>query len=260
MMKTYNVLIVVLIAFALSSCEKVIDLKLKGSSPLLVIEGNIYDHAGPYTVTLTKSVNFDEPNEYPAVSGADVEISDNHGNSEILHEENPGVYVTSSLHGTPGYIYTLTVQVDDKTYSATSTMQEVPDIESIYIENSGFTNEKVSTIKFNDQVNVDNYYRVIQFINDTIQHDFHVFSDYLYDGKSISYSIFPQDIDEELETGDKVTIWLESVDKGVYEYFRTANNTGNESASPANPTSNISNGALGYFNACSVSIDSIVVF
>jgi len=65
--------------------------------------------------------------------------------------------------------------------------------------------------------------------------------------------------DNKLEAGDEVTIWLESVDKYVYEYFRTESSEGWQSASPANPTSNISNGALGYFNACSVRTISIIV-
>jgi hypothetical protein len=65
--------------------------------------------------------------------------------------------------------------------------------------------------------------------------------------------------DNKLKAGDEVTIWLESVDKYVYEYFRTEGSEGWQSASPANPTSNISNGALGYFNACSVRTISIIV-
>ena len=62
-----------------------------------------------------------------------------------------------------------------------------------------------------------------------------------------------------LETGDEIIVWMESIDKGVYEYFRTAGRDGGQSSSPSNPTSNISNGALGYFNACSVRIKSIIV-
>ena len=67
-----------------------------------------------------------------------------------------------------------------------------------------------------------------------------------------------QDDDNKLETGDYVAVWLECIDKGVYEYFRTAGE-GDQSASPSNPTSNISNGVLGYFNACSVRKMSIIV-
>jgi hypothetical protein len=65
-------------------------------------------------------------------------------------------------------------------------------------------------------------------------------------------------MDSTLSPGDKVTVWLETVDNKVYEYFRTAGDEG-QSASPSNPASNISNGALGYFNACSIRIRSVEV-
>jgi|WetSurMetagenome_2_1015567.scaffolds.fasta_scaffold37702_4 hypothetical protein len=53
-------------------------------------------------------------------------------------------------------------------------------------------------------------------------------------------------------------LWLECMDKFVYEYFRTAASECGQSALPANPTSNISNGTLGYFTACSVRTISII--
>ena len=45
-----------------------------------------------------------------------------------------------------------------------------------------------------------------------------------------------------------------SISKTIYEYYNSleTNTTDGQSASPANPTSNITNGALGYFNAYSV--------
>jgi hypothetical protein len=50
-----------------------------------------------------------------------------------------------------------------------------------------------------------------------------------------------------------------SVDQGVYTYFYTLNqNTGRNSGAPANPVSNITNGALGYFNAYSVTTKKFI--
>jgi hypothetical protein len=259
-MKKYKTIIFITIILSLcfSSCEKVIDLKLNTSSSQIVIQGNIYDQAGPYTVRISKSVNFDESNVYPAVIGAMVVISDNAGNSDTLTETSSGIYITSVLQGVPGRSYTLTIKTDGQTYTASSTLPNAVEIDSIYVEKSMFGNEKQITIDFTDPANIDNYYRLIEFINNTQQDQFYSISDKLYQGEEISYSIMSQDNDNKLETGDKVTIWLECVDKFVYEYFRTAGREGGQSASPANPTSNISNGALGYFNACSVCTISII--
>ena len=252
------IFIAIILSLCFSSCQKVIDLKLNTSSSQIVIQGNIYDQTGPYTVKISKSVNFDESNVYPAVIGAMVVISDNTGNSDTLTEASSGIYITSVLQGVPGRTYTLTVKTDGQTYTASSTLPDAVEINSIYMEKSRFGNEEQITIDFTDPANIDNYYRLIEFVNNIQQDQFYASSDKLYQGEEISYSIMSQDNDNKLETGDKVTIWLECIDKFVYEYFRTAGREGGQSASPANPTSNISNGALGYFNACSVRTISII--
>ena len=51
------------------SCQKVIQLELNTSSSQIVIQGNVYDQACPDTVKISKSVNFDQSNVYPAVTG-----------------------------------------------------------------------------------------------------------------------------------------------------------------------------------------------
>ena len=235
-----------------TSCQKVIKLELNTSAPQIVIQGNVYDQPGPYTVKISKSVNFDESNVYPPVTGATVIISDNIDNSENLTETSSGTYVTSELMGVPGHSYTLTVKADSQIYIATSTMMNPVEIGSIYFKKNLFGDNLDATIDFTDLGIISNYYRLIYFVNNVQQTDINVTDNKLYEGQTITYSIVPQDTDNKLKTGDDVTIWLEAVDKGVYEYFRTAGRRGGQSASPANPTSNISNGALGYFNACSV--------
>lgn len=250
-------------SFILSSCEEVIDLKLDSTSPKIVIQGNIYDQSGPYIITISKTVDFDEASNYPMVSGATVIISDDHNNTDTLTENSAGTYVTSKLLSTPGYTYTLTVTTGGKTYVATSKMPDAVKIDSVFTEESFFGNEKIVSIKFKDPKNVKNYYRVIEFINNERQSAIQTIDDELYDGKSIKYFIRSdrsnKNNSKKLNTGDVVTVWLESIDKGAYDYFRTAGGDMSQSASPANPISNISNGALGYFNACSIKSASIVV-
>jgi|WetSurMetagenome_2_1015567.scaffolds.fasta_scaffold34021_2 hypothetical protein len=238
-----------------TSCEDVINLNLDTTSAQIVVQANIYDQPGPYAVKLSQTVDFDKTSIYPPVSGAFVMISDNHGNTDTLTENTFGTYITSKLIGTPGYTYTLTIITGAKTYTAVSTIAEAVSIDSIYIEESDFTDQNQVGIKFKDPAIIKNYYRIVQFVNNEQKNVFYTISDELYDGKEIKYSIMPMETsnnDEKLKTGDLVTVWLESVDKGVYDYFRTAGGDMTQSASPENPLSNISNGALGYFNACAV--------
>jgi hypothetical protein len=57
-------------------------------------------------------------------------------------------------------------------------------------------------------------------------------------------------------------VQLISLDSAVYEYYKTFTelvNTNPGSAAPANPNSNLSNGALGYFSAWSSDTMSVII-
>lgn len=243
-------LIVFLLTMA--SCEKVIQLNLNNSSSSVVIQANISDQPGPYAVKISRSVNFDQSSDYPPVTGAHVEISDNIGQSEVLSESISGTYITSILRGIPGRTYALTVKANGETFHASAFMPPPVNMDSIFFSMSPFSGEKVTIIQFRDPPLTANFYRLVYFINNVQQKRFYVLNDEFFQGTTIRYSLMSRESDMNLKTGDNVSVWLESVDSGVFEYFRTAGHDEGDSASPSNPVSNISNGALGYFNACSV--------
>lgn len=253
--------LIVTATILLPSCEKVIDLPLSSSTPQIVIQGNIYDEAGPYVVTISKTVPFNQTNTFPPVTGAVVSIHDDAQHSEILTETTPGTYVTSSLRGVAGRTYTLNVSAEGKTYTASSCMPPAVNIDSIYVAPCPWDgSEKMLKFQFLDPANIKNYYRAVEFINNVSVNDgFYVGDDQVSDGKKTTFSIYSQKDEYKLESGQVVAIWLECIDKGVYDYFYSTYNDGSESASPANPVSNISNSALGYFNACSIRKRAIVV-
>ncbi len=245
-------LILISIFLGLASCEKVIHLDLNNTSPKVVIQANIYDHSGPYYVKISKTVNFEESSVYPPVTGAQVEITDNFGQTELLSESESGTYVTSDIMGIPGHTYQLTVKTSGNTYNASSTIPYPVEMDSIYFSSSPFSGDKVTTVRFTDPPFTLNYYRLVYFINNQQQKPYYILNDELYQGASVRYSLMSRGSDINLTPGDNVTVWLESTDSGVFDYFRTVSTEGGQSASPSNPVSNISNGALGYFNACSV--------
>ena len=254
----FFLLLLSVIGFA---CQKVIDVDLNSAAPQIVIEGNISDSPGPYYVTLSKTINFDQPNTFPPVTGAHVVISDIVGNSELLTEASPGTYRTSVIQGTPGRTYTLDVTSEGKEYIATSTMPAPVNIDSLtldYIVN-GPDRYWAFKVDFKDPAGVKNYYHFVLMRNSIISQRFFLYDDRLQDGESITYDLVP----DTLYDRDVVIIFLQCVDKGVYDYFRTAsqisNGRGSQSASPANPLSNFSNGALGYFSAYAVRSKRIVI-
>jgi len=243
--------IILLIAVTLTSCEKVIQLDLNTINPQLVIQGDIYDEPGPYVINISKTVNFDQPNVFPPVTNATVTITDNKGQSEELSQATPGNYVTSTLKGIIGRTYTLKVTIDEKTYTSVSTMPEPVEIDTIYQKKSVFGGNLIA-LSLTNPPNKDNYYQVIHLVNGKQVPGFSVFADNSAEFESISYSFMSTSAVPPLVAGDSINVWLECIDNGVFEYFRTANKDGGRSASPSNPVSNITNGALGYFNACSV--------
>ena len=258
MRKNRSILLtLVVVSVFLSSCQKVIHLDLSSSVPQLVIQGNVYDEVGPYMVTLSKTVNFDAPSIYPPVTNAIITISDNAGKTDTLSQTTDGTYVTSTLQGAPGRTYTLKVIVDGETYTSSSTMPEAVNIDSIYFKKAPLGRGTLVAVDIKNQPNKDNFYRVIHFENGVQATGFSVFSDNTSDIEKISFSFRPTTdtttgAPQKLAKGDIITVWLECLDKGVFEYFRTANREGGQNASPANPVSNISNSALGYFSTSTV--------
>lgn len=252
-----HIIYLILIIGVLTSCQEVIDLKLDTTESQLVIQGNIYDTPRPYYIKLSQTVDFDVPSNYPPVTGATVIISDNNGVTDTLTETEAGIYESSKIIGTIGYTYNLAVITDEITYTSTSTMPATVPIDSVYYEDAIFGDEKQLTFSFHDPKGIENYYRVIRFVNNVQQDGFSTITDNLNDGENTTYTYMSMS-DDDVNTGDTVTFRLVSIDGGVYEYFRTAGGDMSQSASPSNPISNIEGGALGYFNACSYSTSSVI--
>jgi hypothetical protein len=119
---------------------------------------------------------------------------------------------------------------------------------------------------FADPPGEQNYYQFIQFVNrKKLQNNpgNTVFEDRLSDGRYISYILY--DDSTQFKKADTLTIQMNSIDKQVYEFFSQLRQVSNGSGSgfstptPVNPSSNISGGALGYFNAYSISTKQAIV-
>ena len=265
-----NVLIFIGLSLVLFSCQKVIDLKLNTSSSQIVIVGKISDELGVDTVFITKSVNFSDPNVFPAVSGAKVYLADNEGNLDTLKEFVPGKYITKpTFKGVDGRTYTLTVISEGQSYKAQSTIPNHVPIDSVYLGvsvNNGIGGgggmggggrrgqEKSVNVVFKDEPNVLNFYQVVEYVN-RVEQASNLITDHLFEGQSITRSLRAKNI----VVGDTIVVELHGIDNNVYEYFRTSGRDNLESAMPANPVSNFDNKALGYFNAYSVSKKRLII-
>jgi len=250
------------------ACQKVINVDLNVAAPRIVIEALINDKRGPYSVSITKSGSYFNQPDLPTVSGAEVTITDNTGTIDTLQEATPGIYITSRTRGIPGRTYTLNVISDNVEYTGTSSMLNHVKIDSLTLVKSDLQRFDFSANTHND-THLDihcffndplekNYYRVKVYKNDSINiQSYRLFDDQYTNGEETDLRV------ARAEAGSTYRIELLSIDKSTYSYYRTLADLLYTNpffgSTPANPNTNLSNGALGYFGACAVSSKTIVI-
>ena len=261
--KLYIIPLLLLQIILLFSCKKVIDVKLKNSSEQIIISGEVNNLSGPYKVSISKSVNFTSDNNFPTVSDAFVTITGN-GITDTLSEEAPGEYFTKNLVGKPGKTYSLFVKAEGNTYTAASTMPYPVLLDSLTFV-LGRNNDIYAVANFQDPKETDNYYQFIQFANGVAFKNGRgnsVFDDRLSNGRYISMALY--DDSSDIKPDVTLTVQMNGIDKYVYNYLNellqiSGNGGGFASPTPANPQSNISGGALGYFSAYTVSYKTVKI-
>jgi hypothetical protein len=269
MKRSTSVFYLMIVMVMFSSCEKVIDVKLDGSATQIVIEGQITANGGPYKITISESKNFEDDNNFVGRNDGVVEIKDmTSGVVETLMNRTGGIYETNQMQGVGGHTYQLTVKLSGKTYTATSTIPlKAIKVNKLYAKRFELDADKIFMVpEYTDPVGKGNYYRLRQWVNNILVKGSFVRNDDATDGRTYDNQLY-YDTDAKMgnpliHNGDLMTVELQCIDKGTYDYFRTLNTTIDQNTdTPSNPISNISGGALGVFNACqSTNITSVAKF
>ncbi len=245
-----------------TSCTEEIDIDLNKIEPQVMIEALVSTN-GETNIKLSQSINFDEPNEFPAIQNAIVELSDNYGNNEVLSEQSPGVYTSSSLTGNIGYTYNLIVTTENESYSSSCQIPQQVPMDSITIskvpDNSlrGNSNDSILkvTVFYKDPEGIDNYYHFIEYRNNEKIKSY-IINDKFNDGLEVERNLNYRD--RELESGDTLKIEMRCISAEVYEYLDDLNSLSAMSATPTNPRTNIENATIGYFSAHTSEIKFLV--
>lgn len=265
-----NIFLIILSFITLHSCKKEIDLDLEDESGQIVIEGNITDQSEPYFVRITKSVAFTSTNQYPAVENAQVVISDDLGHTETLQYIGNGNYRASTFTGEPGRTYTLRINAEGKEYLAKSTMPQPVDFNDLQQDSFSVGGETTYTLLpvFVDPLALGNRYLFSFTVNNNPKKFFTEFSDNVNNGLPNQRPLLlpnddtdPDDI--KVAAGDTINVEMQCIDESVYTFYSALLEISDTGAgggiTPANPPSNISNGALGYFSAHTVRKMSAVI-
>lgn len=254
---------IILVSFF--SCERVIDINLNEANPKIVIEANVHNKREGCLVKITRTGSFFKPYTPEIVSNATITLK-NQLTTYTFTENTNGNYSIDKIGNLMPTSYSLSVEIDGERYDAESTMPVAIPISYIiseYVTRNIFQDEGyIVNYSFIDPEDENNFYRIRYSLNGELQNDgndYFLMTDEMFNGKSIQMQIYGI----RFEKGDTVEVELMSIDKSTYDYFNTfveliAQNS-MESAAPANPKSNFSNGALGYFSAYSSDKKQIIV-
>jgi hypothetical protein len=266
-------LFIALLSILNSSCVERINIELDNSYTRLVVDGAITTDTTAHTVLLTTTTSYYYGQPAPAVTGADLQISD--GTAVFnLAEDSPGVYRTDpSVYGEPGKTYTLTIKLASPVggytdYTATSKLYPVSHLDSLSLEyHPDWSESGIWEVKcyVQDPLSED-YYRFLvsknaKMLTDTLDEWF-VTDDRFFNGNyayGAPIAYLAQDKNDEiLKAGDTISVEMNSIGADYSNFIWEAQSEvrGSNplfSGPPANVKGNISNGASGFFSAYSVS-------
>lgn len=260
-MKLFNNILFLLCFISFSSCEEVIDLDLKNVNPKYVIEADLPDVMVNPIIKVSQTVNVDEEVPSKPINNATVVVTDTEGKEHIFTSIGDGKYQKSNFGPNRIGKYSLKVSVDDEEFVSSTERVPYVSVDSLGIKGEEIFNEYyyIITFKFNDPKDEVNYYKYSYSVNGAPFKFASVMSDKFNNGLYVTHEITERDEKKKFKLGDIIVVRRECISKDVYTFWNQLQGLNPGSAAPANPDSNISNGALGYFNVSSAKLYEVKI-
>lgn len=268
-------------AAAFFSCTAPIDINTRDSEPVIAIYGCLTDKNSYQYVRITSSSPYFDDKENGSISDAHVLIRDSEGNEYLLEYGDEGYYTSPvRFAARPGVTYNLTVEVDfdengeTEIYEAETTIPPFLALDSVDVRPltiMGYQHFALN-IYAQDPPEADNYYLFKFFINDSVSNDkiskFIITDDEFFKGEymeGVNIYYFEDFTDENVveknkdnddvymvSPGDKIRLQAMNIEKGYYEFINQCisemyGENPMFGGPPSNITTNISNGAVGFF-------------
>lgn len=256
----------------LLGCEETIVLDLDQTEPVVVIEGLITNQEVRQYVKLSKTTDFYAPQAAVPLEGATVWITDNEGHEYPFQESRPGFYESVEVFaGVIGRTYYMQVDDGGKRFQASEKMYSVTTVDSLAFrpaEDLDSTDVEESRnlevlVYLNEPQDEDNYYlakfyRNGEHLNDDGTTVFY-FNDDVLNGR---IQDFP--LPDYFAVGDSARAELYSISAEAFRFFadleKILNNDGGLfSGIPANASTNIEGGAIGYFQVSAMEYREMVI-
>jgi hypothetical protein len=202
----------------LFSCEDVIDVDLDDAAPRLVIDARILLNEDGTTTTqvlLTRSAPFFEEVN-PPVNDAQVQIVDGNGITFQLDNQGNGLYTNTDISAQFDLDYTLQVQDQGDTFTATERLVSTVPLQNVQQEEiDGIGEFTQITAFFQDPEELGNYY-LFQYM-DPFNVELDISDDEFINGNLTPTSFFI----EELEPGTPIELQITGIDRRAFQFFET---------------------------------------
>ncbi len=273
-MRTNIQLLLLLVLLVFSSCETLIQIETPETLDNITVESNITTQNQYWELKITSSQAYYNQSDASGVENAIVYISDDLGNTDTLEHQAEGLFRSKEPKSAiAGRTYHMTIEYNGELFEASEycRFQNSIDTFTAYFlpENNGFIEKGwyafQQSIEWEEE---GDYYEWMIYKNDTLQDQFGFILD---EDQNRDVSFFNMGIDQEdplsgidqgilprpfpftFNPGDTIIMDQYCISEGYYNYLLEVqaqlNRTGGPfDPPPANPVSNISNGAYGYFS------------
>ena len=258
-----NILFALFALLSLLACEKTIQLDLQQLDGVLIVEGSVNNQYQPQIVKLSKSRPFGSTGKA---------VKDDANREFRFVEKEPGLYVSEqAFAGVAGRTYTLLIESEGKSYTASDKMNNIVDYDSLTY--------RLDEEEMKDPKDSARFYEVLLFVKEPQEtEDFYLFNFYRNgklendEGRTIYFS------EDKLLNGridglpfpiyyaaqDEAKIEILNISRNAYKFYSDlAANLGNDggmfSGQPANVYTNLSGGARGYFLVAPVATATLQV-
>ena len=259
--------------FLLFTCEEVIELDLKTTTPKLVIDASLSwfkeTLGNNQLIKLTLTAPYYDTSVPPA-TGATVTVTDAHNNTyHFIEEDNLGIYRNQSFIPKINGVYKLKIIYNNEVYLASETLTPVVSINKVEQKNNGgFTKDETEVKAFYlDPENIENFY-FFEFINKSANTvSLEVYDDKFTDGNQ-TFAFYSN---KDLKKNDEVIIQNYGISKRYYQYMTILLQQSDEEfrdpfeVQPATIRGNCINETnpenypLGYFRVCEVAVYKYII-
>ncbi|HMR18010.1 MAG TPA: DUF4249 domain-containing protein [Sphingobacterium sp.] len=230
------------------ACEEIIHVDLNAADPRYVIEAELTNLSAVQTIRISQTVSFDSELPSKPINDAQVMVRSSRGRTFAFHPIGNGYYRHNDLIPRDDSDYLLTVDVGGEEFSAVERMRDFVPVDSLgALEETIFNETSYSIlVKFTDPRGEDNYYKYLVSVNGQPFRFLQALNDKYNDGLYVTHQLL--DFMRPFALGDSIVVRRQSISKPVFDYWNEVQMINPGSAAPANPKSNISNGAFGYFS------------